>query len=166
MSNPVRTVGLVVLLTLAQLVSASAQSSAPPKGGQTALFANRDIEKGWRNAVANQKPLLVMFTSRQCLYCTKMLKETFGHPAIQKWISPRAETVLADAERYEQLVQRLGIRGFPTTVIVSPKGKVQDVIEGFVEPRAFADRVGPFLTQSTAQLLEKSDDTVAKDVRR
>ena len=86
-----------------------------------------------------------MFTSKQCAYCTKMLKETYSHPAIQKWLKPRTETVLADADRYAALIKRLGLRGYPTTVVVSPEGKVLDVIEGFVGPREFADRVGPLL---------------------
>ena len=142
------TLCLAILFSCAPFTTVSAQPAAPSEASPKDIFTNRSIEQAWRTSVARKKPLLVMFKSERCMYCTKMLKETFGHPAIKRWLGAHTETVLADAEIYKVLVQRLGIRGYPTTLVVSPQGKVQDIIEGYVDPDELAERVGPFLTSA------------------
>ena len=38
------------------------------------------------------------------------------------------ESVLAHADQYRDLAKKLGIRGYPTTMLVSPEGKVLDIM--------------------------------------
>jgi len=95
--------------------------------------------------------MLVMFTSDNCRYCKKMLAETYGHPGIQQMLAGRTQTVLAHKDDYEGLVKRLGIRGYPSSVLISPKGDVLDFMEGYVAPRDFALRISPLLKAQVAQ---------------
>ena len=55
------------------------------------------------------------------------------------------ETVKVNAHDYPGVVERLGIRGYPTTLLVSPEGNVMDAIEGFATVKAFTGRIGPLL---------------------
>ena len=139
-------------IALAMLVAlgshpALGQVAKRPAAKPKQLFVHKNIEQGWKSATKARKPLLVMFTSDGCLYCEKMIKETYGHPAIKRMLLADTETVLAHADNYPALVQKLGIRGFPSTVLVAPDGTVLDFVEGFVEPRAFAQRVQPLLAK-------------------
>ncbi|MGI9427032.1 MAG: thioredoxin fold domain-containing protein [Bythopirellula sp.] len=140
----------LVVATLA-ISPAQAQTARAPGSKQPALFSQTSIEKGWKQATTHQQPMLVMFTSDNCLYCKKMLAETYGHPAIEQMLAANTQTVLAHADNYQALVKKLGIRGYPSSVLVSPKGDVLDFMEGFVSPKDFAKRVHPLLQAHARQ---------------
>ncbi len=147
-----------VLLNFLAVVMVSAISSdVLAQSGQRfsrrsrGLFTQSSVEQGWKSAVAEQKTLVVMFKSSHCIYCTKMLSETFGNPAIQRMLASDTETVLAKAEDYRSLIQRMEIRGYPTTLLISPQGEVLDLVEGFLDARAFAKRISPILAKQQAQ---------------
>ncbi len=126
------------VLTLAQ-----APPAAQPQ--QPRVFTETSIEKAWNRSKQQKQPLLVMFTSDNCKFCKKMLAETFGHPAIEQMLASNTQTVLAHKDDYEALVKKLGIRGYPSSVLISPKGDVLEFVEGFLPPKEFAARVVPVL---------------------
>ena len=131
--------------------AASAQFALPTQSRPPLLFSQTSIEKGWQRATQQQQPMLVMFTSDNCMYCNKMLAETYGHPAILRMLGSNTQTVLAHANDYRGLVKRLGIRGYPSSVLLSPKGDVLDFMEGYVPPKEFAQRVSPLLKAQAVQ---------------
>ncbi len=132
--------------------SASMAQVAPgTQSRQPRLFSQTSIEKGWQQATQLQQPMLVMFTSDNCRYCKKMLTQTYGHPAIQQMLAGNTQTVLAHADEYRGLVKKLGIRGYPSSVLISPQGDVLEFIEGFVPPKDFAKRVSPLLKAHARQ---------------
>jgi len=137
---------LLSLLIVCCVVSATmGQSGQRDAKAEKRLFNHKSVEKAWEAAIAGKKPLLVMFTSDHCVFCQKMLTQTYGHPAIKQMLIGRTESVLAHASDYSELVQKMGLRGFPTSLLISPEGKVLAVMEGFVEPRDFAQQVKPLL---------------------
>ncbi len=147
---------MALVLTIAIGAGSShAQTASKAPAKTQALFAHKNVEQGWNLAVARKKPLLVMFTSDNCVYCKKMIKETYRHPAIEKMLVGNTESVLAHANEYQALVKKLGIRGYPSSILIGPDGKVLDFMEGYVEPRAFAKRVYPLLNKRTAQVASK-----------
>ncbi|MCG8449287.1 MAG: thioredoxin family protein [Pirellulales bacterium] len=148
---------VILLLPMNDLVQA--QTGQPNNSLQKGLFTQTNVEKAWKNAAAQQKPMLVMFTSERCKFCQKMLAETYGHPAIQQILAGRTETVLAHAEDYRDLTKKLGIRGYPTSLLVSPKGDVLDFMEGYVAPKAFAQRVYPHLAGDNSRALAAATTT-------
>jgi len=85
-----------------------------------------------------------------------MLSETYRHPAIQRMLAKDTETVLAKAEDYRGLIKRMGIRGYPTTLLLSPQGEVLDLVEGFVNAKAFAKRVSPLLAKQATRVGDAS----------
>jgi thioredoxin-related protein len=145
---------------------AHAQSAVSPEGRPRTLFTQTSVEQAWKSAVAAKKPLLVMFTSDNCMYCEKMLHETYRHPAIERMLAGNAETVLAHSRDYKALAQKLGVRGFPSTLLVSPEGEVLDFMEGYVDAKDFADRVYPLLNKRTARAGDPSTSVVARSTER
>jgi len=146
---------LLGVFTIVLLVTngseANAQSGRRSANPGHTPFKHATIEAGWNSAISAQKPMLVMFTTDGCVYCRKMEAETFQHPAIQKMLNENTETVLANARDYRGLVKKLGVRGYPSTLLVSPQGEVLDFMEGFVDPKSFAQRIYPLLTKQTAR---------------
>jgi thioredoxin-related protein len=130
-------------------------------GRQQGLFKHATVEQAWKTAVTTKKPLLVMFTSDGCLYCTKMMKETYQNPAIERMLLQNTETVMAHSRDYQGLVKKMGIRGYPSTVLISPEGEVLDFMEGYVEAKVFAKRVYPLLQKHRTAQLTNASSSVA-----
>lgn len=112
---------------------------------QQALFAHTTLDRAWKTAVEHQRPMLVLFSTEGCHYCTKMLAETYSHAKVQQLLRGHVEMVKVNAQEYPALIERLDIRGYPTTLLVSPRGNVLDAVEGFAPAATFADRIGPLL---------------------
>lgn len=127
------------------LLSSSANAQVRQQAQRPGLFSETSIEKGWKRSMHQKQPMLVMFTSDNCKFCKKMLAETYGHPTIEQMLATNTQTVLAHKNDYEALVKKLGIRGYPSSVLISPKGDVLEFVEGFLPPKEFAARVVPVL---------------------
>jgi len=157
----------LALLLLAGLVS-TASAEAPQTVGDhpRMLFVQTSVEQAWKSAVAANKPLLVMFTSDGCMYCQRMLNETYRNPAIERMLRGSTETVLAHSRDYKALAQKLGIRGYPSTLLVSPEGEVLDFMEGYVDAKTFADRVYPLIYKRTARAGGPSTSVAANSADR
>lgn len=70
-----------------------------------------------------------------------MLGETYRQPAVADWVNESFETVYVDRYEQPEMVGKLHLRRFPTTIVVSPDNKVIDVIEGYVDGSAFQARL-------------------------
>ena len=142
--------------TFALLIALGSSLQAEPtrqvESRTKGLFTHATVQQAWKSAATNNKPLLVMFTSDNCIYCRKMMKETYRHPAIMRMLSENTETVVAHARDYRDLVKKLGVRGYPSTLLVSPQGEVLEFMEGFVDAQTFAARISPLLQKRTARV--------------
>jgi|GEM_PF-2269894 len=125
------------------------------------LFAHKTLEQAWRTAVARRRPMLVMFSTEGCHFCTKMMAETYSRPEVQQMLRQHVETVKVDAQDNPSLVERLGIRGYPTTLLVSPDGNVLDAIEGFASAKVFTSRIGPLLKMKDRSTNASADNSNA-----
>ncbi len=112
---------------------------------RSVLFTQTSVAKGWQQAVAQKRPLLVMFTTDGCVYCEKMMTQTYRHPAVEQMLSQNVVTVLAHADNHRALIKKMGIRSFPSSLLVSPKGEVLDFVPGYVDAKKFTQRVAPKL---------------------
>lgn len=90
-----------------------------------------DLSAATRESKADSKPLLVKFSTSWCGYCVKMQRETFSDRAIIGQVEECFVPVSIDGDQHRDLVQRLGIQSFPTTLIVSSDMKVVKKIVGF-----------------------------------
>lgn len=133
------------------VVPAKAQDSPTTQTRGPRVFTETSIEKGWKRSLQQKQPMLVMFTSDNCKFCKKMLAETYGHPAIEQMLASHTQTVLAHKKNYEALVKKLNIRGYPSSVLISPKGDVLEFVEGFLPPNKFAERVVPVLQKQARE---------------
>ena len=156
---------LIALCTFAVTARSSALLAADPAATETlakaGVFRHATVEQAWQTASAAHRPLVVMFTADGCPHCDRMLAETYANPAVRKLLAARSETALAHDSKYRALAGRLGVRAYPTTIVVSGEGKIVDAVEGFVEPAAFVARVSPWITPQAAAASPPQDGWTA-----
>lgn len=130
---------------------AAPRDAAPlPTPNRKPLFRHRNVPKAWEAVQGSRRPMFLYVTSENCVYCKKMIAETFAHPQIHAGLAAYAEPVLLNATEDPKLAKKLGVRAFPTTLVISPDSKLLCRIDGFVEPVEFAERVWPVLQQADA----------------
>ncbi len=84
-----------------------------------------------RESRSDSKPMLVKVSTSWCTYCVKMQLETFDDQAVVKHVEECFVPLAIDGDKHKQLIQRLGIDTFPTTLVVSPNMRVVKKIVGF-----------------------------------
>jgi hypothetical protein len=110
------------------------------------LFQHVSYPIAWTAAQKSSRPLLLYVTMPGCPYCVKMVKNTLKSEEIQSLVADSFETVYVDRYAQADLAAKLSVRYYPTTILVSTDNHVLDVIEGYVESRAFRRRLQTNLT--------------------
>jgi thioredoxin-related protein len=81
-----------------------------------------------------------------------MIADTYINQQVKELLHGRTESVMAHSDNYAALIKKLGIRGYPSSLLITPEGEVLDFMEGYVDPQAFAKRVGPLLDRPSTQI--------------
>lgn len=100
-----------------------------------ASFASwsNDAVNGLETAKKNGQLLLLQFYSETCHYCKKMDKEVLGEKQVEE-MCEKIECVKVNASsdiEGIQLARKLGIRGYPTTVIMDGNGNLVSRFVGY-----------------------------------
>lgn len=158
-------IGMVLLLAAAAHGQVRLSNATGAAGQRQPLFRHATIDRAWSAAQSSRLPMLIYVTSENCHFCEKMREETFSKPQIGAGISVSTEPVMFNAVDAPELAKKLGIRAFPTTLIISPDSKLLHRIEGFVTADEFAETVWPVLRQANkTRRLAAGDFTAAKQV--
>jgi thioredoxin-related protein len=128
------------------------QSAHHGHAAPAGVFDHKTVEEAWKSAIEKKKPLLVMFTSNNCTFCRKMIADTYSNQSIKDLLRGKTESVMAHSDDYAALIKKLGIRGYPSSLLISPEGEVLDFMEGYVAPQEFAKRIGPILDRPAEQI--------------
>lgn len=114
----------------------AATGSTTPQGWYDDFAAAQDA------SAKTGRPILALFTgSDWCPYCVKLKKNFLDKPEFKDFAKgsvilffadfpDRAKLPEALTAQNEKLAKKYGIRGFPTTVIISPKGKEMGRVVG------------------------------------
>ncbi len=101
----------------------------------------KNFDAAVREAKAKNRPILVKFTAEWCTYCHKMERTTFKDDAIVAHVNGAFVPVIVDADDHEELMQAMGVKALPTTVLLSPDQRVLTKLKGYKKP----DQLGPEL---------------------
>lgn len=137
--------GKLFALCVACTLAGSANAQQPSKAKHVGPFEHGSVAQAWKVAKKSRQPLLLFVTSDNCVYCHKMADEVYSHPKLRPAISKLFESAQMNVKENPAFVKKLGVRLYPTTVIISPDGKHLGSIEGYVEPRKIAARLNPAL---------------------
>ena len=135
-------VPLAVVEPIAEVVIADAlplnPAQTPPK---VPLFQHATYPTAWTAAQKSNRPILVFVSMPNCPHCVKMVDQTYHLPHVEALVSSSFETIYAGRYTHAKLVEKLHIKWYPTTVLVGPNNKILDVIEGYVDPGRFQQRL-------------------------
>ena len=127
---------LLALIGVCCCASLFAAGSTTPQGWTDDFAAAR------KEAKKTDRPMLVLFTgSDWCPYCVKLKKNFLDTAEFRTFAKDGVVLFYADFPKGTKLPEKLntqnaelakkyGIRGLPTTVIVSPNGKEMGRVEG------------------------------------
>ena len=102
---------------------------------------HRDVDAAMQLARAQQRPLVLFVTMDGCTYCHKMVETTLSDQGILRVIGTQFVPAAIKATDRPDLMRKLKIRSFPTTLLVSPRGEIVDQITGYIDVRKFDDRL-------------------------
>ena len=92
------------------------------------------------------RPILMYFTTDYCGFCRQLDRNTWSNGAVAQTTNTLFIPLQVDGERFDHLAELLKVRGFPTTVVISPEGKELGRITGYVAP----DKMLPRLQELSA----------------
>jgi len=101
----------------------------------------KNLDQAYKSSKEKDRPMLIFISSSRCYYCDQMKKKTLTDPEVRTALSNGFVPIIVQASEYPELMRKLGVRRYPTTLIVSPEAKIQDVIDGYVKPREFRYRL-------------------------
>ena len=118
---------------------AAAAASAPGEG--VSWFT--DYAAARREAHDRNLPLVIDFSTDNCVYCRKLESVTFRDPAVVKlvkehYVALHLHVGAGGGKEAAGLAQTLGVKGFPTLIFADPNGKVISRQDGYLEPAEFA----------------------------
>jgi len=96
----------------------------------------QDYNAALEQAKKENKPLLIAFHAKGCMYCTKMKKVTYPDAAVMSKLQ-QFIPVLIDTQKQNQLATQFNIGPVPAYRVVRPDGTVADSFVGFQPPENF-----------------------------
>ena len=103
-----------------------------------------DLKRAAKESEIYGKPLLVYLSTSWCGYCRKMERETFTSDAVKAKITSDLIPVSLDGEKYRSFSRKVGVRGFPTSVVMDAKMRVKKKISGFRTAKQFTNDLAKF----------------------
>jgi protein disulfide-isomerase len=113
------------------LIAASSAVCAAEQGGKN---WHHDWDSAWDASQAEGRPILIFVTKKCCFYCEKMKNNTYGNTSVVDDIQRDFVPLTIDSERYPNIVNKLNVRLFPTTVIIGSDATVIDSRAGYLGP--------------------------------
>lgn len=116
-----------------RLLPAGSETRAPAAG----LWMEQDLEGATARARTEKKLILVDIYAEWCVQCKELDEKTWPDPRVAGWIRDQAVAVRIDTDRVRKdLAPRLGIRGYPTVLLLDSEGRELRRSEGFLGPEA------------------------------
>ncbi len=90
-----------------------------------------------KKAKAEDKPLLIYFFSRYCVYCSAMDKDVLSDKEISGPLTTDVVYLRVDVDKKTDIARHYNVRGYPTTWLVEPSGKRIAGIPGYIPKNDF-----------------------------
>lgn len=96
-----------------------------------------DLPAAHKKAVAEGKPLLIVFSAEWCGYCKKMERSTLVDAKVSALVQERFVAVHLDMDKHPRVAEALEVRALPSSVILSPEADLLGRSVGFVEAEPY-----------------------------
>lgn len=97
-----------------------------------------DLEQAVQFAAEHHKPLLVKVSATWCGPCKRMQRDTFSDEKIATHVNQCFVPVALDGDRDSALVRKMGVRSYPTTLVLASDLKLIKRISGYRTANQFS----------------------------
>ena len=161
----------VLLTVLLALVTFTAVSADIPKGWTV------DINAALKQAKAEKKQVLLLFTgSDWCGWCIRLKKDVFSKNEFKKLAADRFVLVyfdfphrkkISDEQQKIQLQwqKKIGVSGYPTTVILDSNGKQLHKISGYMPLKDYLKAIYPAYRDKSGKDMKSKSSSQAVTIR-
>ena len=137
------------LVVLAALLAAPTAVLAEGRATDAAIRWLSDDGPGFARAREAGLPVVVDFWADWCGACAVLERVTFSDPrvvkALERFVAIRLDGSEGSAAlasgRFDGAAERWQVRGLPTVLLLDPRGRVLDRIEGVVDAGEFLERL-------------------------
>jgi TolA-binding protein len=106
----------------------------------------QDYNEARKEAETKSMPLVLYFTTDNCMWCQRLVGETFSEPTIAKIMNDKFVPLKIHALKEPTLVERLRIKVFPTVIMAAPDGKILLTVQGHKDANRFYEDLQQVLT--------------------
>jgi thiol:disulfide interchange protein DsbD len=96
-----------------------------------------DFELGLEEAVLTRRPVLLTFYTTWCSWCRTLESRTFRDPEFVETARAHFVSVRVDGDKERGLAAMYRVNGYPTTVLLSRRGKEIGRVVGYKPPGEF-----------------------------
>lgn len=102
---------------------------------------NSDYAAARKEAAEKGRPLLLEFSTDNCVWCRKLESGTLRDPQVVAALTERFVCLKVDGDRDPMLVGALRVTTFPTIVLAAADGKILNTLEGYQEKGTLLDQL-------------------------
>ncbi len=137
--------------------------AAPPLAGQAApkIQWNQSLKAAHKLAIAQDKPLLIVFGASWCSYCHKLERETLGDKRIVAVVERDFIPVHLDFDRDAKVAKILEVERLPCTVILSPQADLLLKHEGYAQYKEYQQSLQSAL-EKRAEILQAKNTAATR----
>ena len=135
------TCGLTKFLLAGPFVSLAVGPLVAGAAEREPIHWHDGMQTAWRSMQAEQRPMLLFITMDGCHHCTRMKSQTYRDHRVVDRIRESYVAAAVNGRRQPEIARRLGVRVYPTTVIISPEFRVVESIRGYVPPAELSARL-------------------------
>lgn len=129
--------GLTLICLGVMAVDAGPTWAADPADGHW----YKEVERAVAAAKRTQLPLLVHVSASWCGPCRRMDREFLEKPTMLGQLGTRFIGLKLDADRHEELLEKLSVRSVPTDLIVDTQGNIISRSEGYQDQKTYFSRL-------------------------
>ena len=107
----------------------------------SSIFWLVDYDQARLQGIEQGRPVLLFVTTDGCVYCERMLDQVFKDAKVQEDLRSNFVPAMLKLNSSTELAKQLKITIYPTTVIISPDGKILDYVRGFLTTDQFQARM-------------------------
>lgn len=96
-----------------------------------------DLKSAHKLAVAQGKPILLVFGAEWCTYCHKLEEKVIDQPEMAAYINANFVPVHLDADKEKRIVEILDIDSLPCTVVLSPGADLLGKFPGYADAKKY-----------------------------
>lgn len=100
-----------------------------------------DIDAAWAQAQRESRPLLVFAVRQNCKYCVLMKQRTYAAQQVAERVNDDFVPLFVDSHAEPEFMVELGVKAYPTTVIIAPDTTIVSSLKGYIQSPQFVQQL-------------------------